>query len=79
VEGAADQRSPGDIIDSHLVPIVEFVRIQGEVGLVSLLVVDLKQRVLTSIERLILLVLNGFATCVAAYDEHLGLVECRIP
>jgi hypothetical protein len=28
---------------------------------------------------LIFLVLNGFATCVAAYDEHLGLIECRIP
>ena len=49
MEGAADQRSPGDIIDGHLVPIVEFVRIQSEVGLVSLLIVDLQQRVLTSI------------------------------
>ena len=49
MKGAADQGGPGDIIDGHLVPIVEFVRIQGEVGLVSLLIVDLQQRVLTSL------------------------------
>ena len=42
MEGAADQRGPGDIINGHLVPIVEFVRIQGEVGLIRLLVVDLQ-------------------------------------
>ena len=78
MEGAADQGGPGDIIDGHLVPVVEFVRIQGEVRLVSLLIVDLQKRVL-SILRLIFLVLNRFATCVAAYDEHLRLIECRIP
>jgi hypothetical protein len=38
----------------------------------------LQQRVLT-IQRLIFLVLNGFATCVAADDEHLRLIECRVP
>lgn len=78
MEGAADQGGPSDIIDGHLVPIVEFVRIQGEIRLVSLLIVDLQKRVL-SILRLIFLVLNRFATCVAANDEHLGLIECRIP
>ena len=28
---------------------------------------------------LVFLGLDRFATCVAAYDEHLGLIECRIP
>ena len=42
MEGPANQRGPGDIIDGHLVPIVEFVRIQGEVGLIRLLIVNLQ-------------------------------------
>jgi len=29
--------------------------------------------------RLVFLGLDRFATCVAAYDEHLGLIECRVP
>jgi hypothetical protein len=29
--------------------------------------------------RLVFLGLDRFSTCVAAYDEHLGLIKCRVP